>query len=261
MTATLDDEVTELRRANAELQRRLGEALAECDEERQQQTATVELLQVINSSPGNLAPVFGAMLEKGVRLSHASFGVLCTFDGDCFRAVATYGVPAAYADYLSREPLTFAPGSGPAIILAGQPFHTVLDFATDPLTLSGDPTRRALVELGGARSGAAVPLRKESALLGIFLVFRPEVRPFFDKQIALLQSFAAQAVIAMENAGLITETREALEQQTATAEVLGVINSSPGDLTPVFDAMLERALRLCDGTYGSLFTFDGEKFS
>jgi GAF domain-containing protein len=250
MTATLDGEVTELRRANAELQRQLGQALAESEEGRQQHTATAELLQVINSSHGDLAPVFAAMLEKGVRLSNASFGILCTFDGDCFRTVATYGVPPAYADYLSREPLTFAPGSGPASILAGQPFHTVLDFAADPLTLSGDPARRALVQLGGARSGAAVPLRKETALVGIFLVFRPEVRPFSDKQIALLQSFAAQAIIAMENARLLTETREALEQQTATAEVLQVINSSPGDLAPVFDAMLDKCITAVRCRYG-----------
>jgi GAF domain-containing protein/CheY-like chemotaxis protein/HPt (histidine-containing phosphotransfer) domain-containing protein len=234
--------------------------ITETREALDQQSATTEVLQVINSSPGNLVPVFDAMLENGIRLCEAGFGILCTFDGECFRTAAMRGVPPPYAEFLAEKPLTFAPGSGPASVLAGQPFHTVADFATDPLTLSGDPHRRALVDLGGARTGLAVPLRKDAALVGIFLVFRREVRPFSDKQIALLQNFAAQAVIAIDNARLLTETREALEQQTATAEVLQVINSSPGELAPVFDAILEKAVHLCEFDFSSLWTFDGNAF-
>jgi GAF domain-containing protein len=233
--------------------------LTETREALEQQTATTEVLQVINSSPGELGPVFDAMLEKAMRLCEASLGHFMEYDGERFRTVVLRGASPAYADFM-RQPLEPGQTGGSlAALVRGERVVHVPDMMTSAAYRSGNLARRALVDLGGARTGIWVALRTDVALLGVLVLYRPEAGAFSEREIALLRNFAAQAVIAMENARLITETREALDQQTATAEVLGVINSSPGDLAPVFDAMLEKAMRLCEAACGHLRVYDGER--
>ena len=230
--------------------------LSELRESLEQQTATAEVLSVISSSPGQLAPVFDAMLEKALSLSEANFGGLWTSDGDRFHAVAMQGVPALFAEFHSK-PLEALPGSGLYRLVRGESLIHIADLREDEGYRSGNPGKRALVELGGARTALWLPMRKDGALLGTFVVYRQHLRPFTEKHIALLQNFAAQAVIAIENARLLGELRESLEQQTATSEVLRVISSSPGDLEPVFATLLEKAVGICGASFGNIYRWDG----
>ncbi|MGE0257914.1 MAG: GAF domain-containing protein [Alphaproteobacteria bacterium] len=172
----------------------------------EQQKAAAEVLQVINSSPGDLAPVFDAVLEKALHLCEATFGSLLRFDGEFFHRAAIRNFPPPLAE--RNRPIPPFPGSALERLLWGEPFAMIEDITVDQVTRSGDPGRLVMVA-AGARTAIWVALRKDDTLLGAFVAYRQEVRPFSAKQIALLQNFSAQAVVAMENARLITETRDA----------------------------------------------------
>jgi GAF domain-containing protein len=251
---------------NTRLLNELRHRTDDLSESLEQQTATSEVLRVISSSPGDLAPVFNAMLENAVRICHAGFGNLWLREGDRYRIAATHGAPAAYQDYLHHEP-TIVPGPSIALgqILQTKQTYQIADVTSAPNY--GDKLRIATIELAGARTLLAVPMLKDREVIGALAIYRQEVRPFTDKQIDLVQNFAAQAVIAIENTRLLNELRqrtddltEALEQQTATSDVLRVISSSPGELDPVFETMLDNAVRICDSKFGVLFRYDNETF-
>src|SRR5262249_15938520 len=225
----------------------------------ERQTATAEVLKVISSSPGELKPVFDAMLENATRICRCEFGRMALHDGSVFKTAAVFGATPEFARFLEENP----EGSGGLIERMGgeRKVVQVVDASEGVGYRSGNPFAVAAIELGGARSAIAVPLLKEGALIGALVLYRTRVEAFTESQSALVQTFADQAVIAIENARLINETRESLERQTATAEVLQVINSSPGDLAPVFGAMLDKAMRLCGAAFGILRTYDGQRFN
>jgi two-component system, NtrC family, sensor kinase len=230
--------------------RELSEAL-------EQQTATSEVLGVISSSPGELKPVFQTMLDNAVRICEAKFGILFLYDGDSFDAAALVGVPGAYAEFLRSGPHRFGDTPSGRAARTGQVVH-VEDLRV-MTNADNAPVRKAL-ELGGVRSAVCVPMLKENESIGVITIYRQEVRPFTDKQIALVTNFANQAVMAIENTRLLNELRESLQQQTATADVLKVISGSPGELEPVFQAMLENATRICEAKFGNLFLREGNVF-
>jgi class 3 adenylate cyclase/putative methionine-R-sulfoxide reductase with GAF domain len=234
----------------------------ELTEAREQQTATSEVLKVISGFPGELKPVFMAMLENAVRICEAKFGTMFLREGEAFRIVAMHNVPPAFAELRRREPVIRA---GPLMQVAATKQLVHISDLADSAFKQNDPATAAFTELTGVRTVIVVPMLKDRELVGTIGIYRRVVSPFSDKQIKLLQNFAAQAVIAIENARLLNELRqrtddlsESLEQQKATSEVLRVISSSAADLRPVFETIAHNSVHLCGATYGIVFRFDGE---
>jgi len=248
---------------NTRLLNELRQRTDDLTESLEQQTATSEVLRVISSSPGHLTPVFNAILEKAMRLCDAAFGILWSYQGERFHAAALVGVPPAFAKFLAA-PIPLVDSAALGDIARSRSYVHVTDLAASE-SHRENPVRRATVDLGGARTGLAVPIVKNDAVLGIFVIYRQEVRPFTEKQISLITNFAAQAVIAIENARLLNELRqrtddltESLEQQTATSKVLEVISRSAFDLRAVFETVAESSVRLCGADRAFIFRFDGE---
>jgi len=231
----------------------------ERDEALEQQTATTEVLRIISSSPSNLDPVFEAILANASRICEANFGILNLYEDGAFPVVATHNAPPAYTELRRRQPRVHPGPYHPLgrVAATKQVLH-IADIRTEAGYRKRDPAYLVFSDLAGGRTLLIVPMLKENDLLGTISIFRQEVRPFTDRQIELVQSFAAQAVIAIENTRLLSELKQSLERQTATSEVLQVISGSPGDLEPVFASMLKNAVRICDAKFGNIYRWDGD---
>src|SRR5215471_20501070 len=233
----------------ADLQRELIEA-------REQQTATSEILRVISRSPTSLEPIAQAIADSAGRLCSCAYSAVFRFDGELIHWVAARGASGVQVDALrgvwprppDRETLVGR------VVLARDTLH-IRDAASDPTHAPSLPTARAALAI---RSWLGVPMLREDKPIGVIVLVRVEVRPFSEQEIALVQTFVSQAVIAIENVRLFNETKEALDRQTATSEILRVISSSPTDVQPVFDAIAAKAQDLCRAKTGTVFTFDGE---
>jgi len=250
----------QLQETDVDLKERVRALARELDEALEQQIATSEVLRAISSSPGELELIFQTMLANAIRICSADFGALFRFEDGAVRAAAMLGVPPAFVEFWQRGPYRPGPQTALGRVMRTQRTVHISDVRMAPAYLEREPIFVAAVELGGFRTILNVPMLKNDELIGVFAIYRQEVCPFSDKQVALVSSFAAQAVVAVENARLFNELRESLQQQTATADMLKVISRSSFDLQTVLNALVESAARLCDAEMAAIMRPRGSTF-
>ena len=236
---------------------RLQNRTRERDDALEQLAATSEVLRVISSSRGDLEPVFSSMLKKAVRICSAGFGNIYRWDGDALHLVASHNLPPAYAKLRAGKPFRPSLKSPTGVMMTTKRTTQVADLAAEPGYRERDSLFVEGVEIGGIRTLLSVPMLRDDGLVGVITLYRQEVRPFSENQIALVTSFAAQAVIAIENARLLSELRASLERQTATSEVLGVISRSKFELEPILQSVVRTAMRLCRADQAVIFRLQG----
>jgi GAF domain-containing protein/HAMP domain-containing protein len=266
LAAQFNDMGARLQESYSGLEQKVEARTRELTESLEQQTATADVLQVISSSPGDLQPVFKSMLNNALRICEAKFGQLLLFDGKGFVAAELLNSPAEYGELYKNGPLVPGPNTGLGRIVASRQVVHIPDVMSGAAYAERDPLRIATVEILKARTFLAVPMLKDTELVGVIVIYRQEVRPFSDRQIELVASFASQAVIAIENTRLLKELRqrtddlsESLEQQTAISDILRVISSSPGEVKPVFASVAEHAARICEAQIVDVLIVEDDK--